>query len=33
MSDFNQREYQAVIMGALLHDLIYRFVGTEGKEG
>ena len=31
MSGFNQREYQTVILGALLHDAISRLVGDGGK--
>lgn len=33
MIDFNQKEYQAVILGALLHVDRSRFVGDVGKEG
>jgi hypothetical protein len=31
MAEFNQREYQAVILGALLHVNRSRFVGNAGK--
>lgn len=31
MSDFNQKEYQTVILGALLHVDRSRFVGDMGK--
>ncbi|GBE00876.1 hypothetical protein BMS3Abin08_00299 [bacterium BMS3Abin08] len=33
MTGFNQREYQTVIPGALLHDIEYRLVGGVGKGG
>lgn len=32
MSNFNQREYQTVILGALLHVVRSRPVGDVGKE-
>lgn len=31
MAGINQREYQAVILGALLHDIGSRLVGDTGK--
>ncbi len=31
MSDFNQKEYQTVILAALLHVAKSRFVGDAGK--
>jgi hypothetical protein len=31
MKEFNQREYQAVILGALLHVRRARFIGDVGK--
>jgi hypothetical protein len=33
MAEFNQREYQAVILGALLHVNRSRIFGDVGKEG
>jgi hypothetical protein len=32
MTDFIQKEYQAVILGALLHVGKLRFIGDVGKE-
>jgi hypothetical protein len=32
MVEINQREYQAVILGALLHVRRARFIGDVGKE-
>lgn len=31
MDNFNQREYQTVILAALLHVVISRFVGDVGR--
>ncbi len=33
MAEFNQREYQAVILGALLHVVRSRLVGDVGEGG
>ncbi len=31
--EFNQREYKTVILGALLHDNISRFIWEIGRDG
>ncbi len=33
MNDFNRREYQTVILAALLHVNRYRFIGDIGNGG
>lgn len=33
MTEFDRREYQTVVLGALLHVARSRFVGDVGKEG
>ncbi len=33
MAEFNQREYQTVLLGALLHVVRSRFIKDVGKEG
>lgn len=33
MTDFNQKEYQAVILAALLHDIDHDLSGMWGRRG